>query len=279
VVAHLDPDGAQPDAARTSGRRGLTLTPLDGMLLLRGQLDPEAGAALTTALDALTPPPMQGEPRTPAQRRADALADLARTALRDGRLPTIGGTRPQIALLLPAPAPRPHTHQAPAQTPPPHPRPAPAQAAPPTTLGREPAWLEWIGDIPDPVAHRIACDADVWPAIINPTTAQPLTVGRAHRLVPHWIRKALHIRDRGCRFPGCHAPPAWTDAHHLHTWADGGRTDLHNLLLLCRYHHCLVHEGGWSLHYNTHTNTVTANRPNGNPYEIRGRPYTMDGAA
>src|SRR5262249_35409749 len=97
-----DPDGAQPDAAADFARRGLTLSPFDGMVLVRGQLDPDGGAALTTALNALMGPPGPDELRSPAQRRADALVELARQALRDGHLPTVGGVRPQVAVLIPA---------------------------------------------------------------------------------------------------------------------------------------------------------------------------------
>jgi 5-methylcytosine-specific restriction endonuclease McrA len=75
----------------------------------------------------------------------------------------------------------------------------------------------------------------------------PLTVGRSTRTVPAAIRRALVVRDRGCRFPGCDRPPAWADAHHLVHWADGGETDLENLVLLCRPHHRIVHEQGWTL--------------------------------
>ena len=74
----------------------------------------------------------------------------------------------------------------------------------------------------------------------------PLTVGRATRTVPPSIRRALVVRDRGCRFPGCDRPPAWTDGHHLVHWADGGQTALENLVL-CRPHHRLVHEQRWTL--------------------------------
>jgi hypothetical protein len=142
-----------------------------------------------------------------------------------------------------------------------------------------PAWLDWIGTIPTPVAQRLACDADLTPVVIDPATSQPLHLGRTHRLVPHWLRKALWVRDRQCRFPGCHAPPAWCDGHHLTPWAHGGTTDLPNLLLICRFHHGLIHEGGWAIHYNPKTNRVTATRPGGTPYEIRKRPPTMDAAA
>jgi hypothetical protein len=139
--------------------------------------------------------------------------------------------------------------------------------------------MEWVGEIPDALAQRIACDADVWRVVLDPATSRPVDVGRAHRVVPHWIRKALWVRDGSCRFPGCYAPVAWCDAHHLLAWAAGGATDLDNLILLCRFHHGLVHEGGWHLKYAVTTNTVEATRPDGTHYEIRGRPSTMDEAA
>ena len=70
-----------------------------------------------------------------------------------------------------------------------------------------------------------------------------LDVGRRTRTIPPAIRRALEVRDRGCRFPGCGS--RFTDAHHVRHWADGGETSLDNCLLLCRHHHRLVHEGGW----------------------------------
>src|SRR5262249_58135532 len=91
-----------PGAAVASARRGITLSPFDGMVLVRGQLDPDGGAALATALNALMGPPAAGELRSPAQRRADALVELARGALREGHLPTVGGGRPHGAVRGPA---------------------------------------------------------------------------------------------------------------------------------------------------------------------------------
>jgi len=78
--------------------------------------------------------------------------------------------------------------------------------------------------------------------------------------------------DPGCRFPGCDRPPQWTDAHHLIAWADGGPTNLDNILLLCRWHHTAVHEGGWTLHYDQPANTVSATRPDGQPLDLISRP-------
>jgi hypothetical protein len=76
-------------------------------------------------------------------------------------------------------------------------------------------------------------------------------LGRSSRLFSPSQRRLLALRDGGCRFPGCHRPPSFTDAHHVHSWLDGGATDVANGLLLCRFHHRLVHEGGWTI-------TVTA---------------------
>jgi hypothetical protein len=62
------------------------------------------------------------------------------------------------------------------------------------------------------------------------------------------MRRALVARDHGCCIQSCDRPPEWTDAHHVEFWArDGGRTDLDNLRLVCRFHHRLLHEGGWKL--------------------------------
>ncbi|WP_198165655.1 HNH endonuclease signature motif containing protein, partial [Rhodococcus sp. ADH] len=65
-------------------------------------------------------------------------------------------------------------------------------------------------------------------------------------------RVALIARDRGCAFPGCSCVPAWTDAHHIRHWANGGPTVMNNLVLLCRSHHRLMHRksgfvGKWEI--------------------------------
>ena len=73
-----------------------------------------------------------------------------------------------------------------------------------------------------------------------------LSVGRKTRTIPPALRRALRARDHGCRFPGCENH-RFVDAHHVHHWAKGGETKLGNLLLLCRRHHRLVHEGGYGV--------------------------------
>ena len=72
-------------------------------------------------------------------------------------------------------------------------------------------------------------------------------VGRKTRTIPPALRRALDARDRGCRFPGCGL--RFTDAHHIRHWADGGETKLENLTLLYRFHHRLVHDEGYTVHF------------------------------
>jgi hypothetical protein len=100
VLAHLDPDGKPPDPDEDLARREVTFSRLGSMLYLRGRLDPEGGAALMTAVDALMRPPVPGDERTAAQRRADALIELARGAIAGGGLPTVGGIRPHLGILI-----------------------------------------------------------------------------------------------------------------------------------------------------------------------------------
>jgi 5-methylcytosine-specific restriction protein A len=99
-----------------------------------------------------------------------------------------------------------------------------------------------VGPVTPETARRLACDAKV-SRIITDGGSQPLDVGRSSKVIPPALRRAVIVRDGGCRFPGCGRPPSWCDAHHILHWADGGRTALDNLLLLCRPHHRAVHGG------------------------------------
>ncbi|MGZ6878262.1 MAG: DUF222 domain-containing protein, partial [Nocardioidaceae bacterium] len=97
--------------------------------------------------------------------------------------------------------------------------------------------------------RRLACDAQILPAVLG-ADGEVLDVGRTQRLVTAAIWKALVVRDRHCRFPGCRRQPIASDAHHLAHWADGGDTSLQNLVLLCRAHHTLIHQTGWQVRLN-----------------------------
>jgi hypothetical protein len=91
-----------------------------------------------------------------------------------------------------------------------------------------------------------ACDAACTTMTLDAKGA-PLDVGRTRRTIPPAMRRALVVRDRGCRFPGCDRPPEWCEAHHLWHWVDGGDTKPENIALLCEFHHRCAHEHGLEL--------------------------------
>lgn len=99
--------------------------------------------------------------------------------------------------------------------------------------------------LPRSVLARLTCDADLRLAGIA-DGGHPADIGRRSRAVPAELRRALLLRDRHCRFPGCHRTRG-LHAHHVVHWAAGGPTDLSNLVLVCAFHHRFVHDAGWSL--------------------------------
>ena len=93
-------------------------------------------------------------------------------------------------------------------------------------------------------ARRLMCDAAVEP--VFEAGGRTVGVGRRHRVPPQWLRRQLVERDGGCSFPGC-CRTRGLHAHHIEHWAAGGETAAGNLVMLCRAHHRLVHEGGWAI--------------------------------
>jgi hypothetical protein len=218
----LEPDGVLRDANEEHERRYLHLSQtLDGVFYLNGRFDPEAGAVVRTALDSVMKPPATDDDRTPKQRRADAWVELARRQLDGGQLPEVGGQRPHLMVTVDM-----------------------------STLTKEPgsraAELEWASPIPAETARRLACDGTITPILCGAESHQ-VEVAGSSRVIPPAMKRALIARDKHCRFPGCDMPPAWTDGHHIKHWADGGPHAIWNLLLFCRRHHRLFHEGGWTL--------------------------------
>jgi hypothetical protein len=94
-------------------------------------------------------------------------------------------------------------------------------------------------------AKRLCCDASVV-TVLEDEQGKVLNIGRRARTVPATISRALAIRDKTCRFPGC-CESKYVDAHHIQHWADGGETSLDNLVTLCRYHHRQLHSGSFSI--------------------------------
>ncbi len=99
--------------------------------------------------------------------------------------------------------------------------------------------------IPLDAARRLACDARIQ-VVLEDASGDVVGLGRTAREPSVWMLRQLRYRDRECRFPGCGAR-RFTQAHHIVWWSRGGRTDLDNLVLLCGFHHRLVHELGWRL--------------------------------
>jgi len=192
-----------------------------GMVRVDGDLDPETGETLLTALravlDAESHSRREGDDRTPAQRRADALGEVCRQWLDLAERPSVAGERPHVTVTVDA------------------------DAIQGTSAGI--SELDHVGPVHPDVARRLACDASIM-RVVMAGRSEPLDVGRRTPVVSPAMRRAVIVRDRHCRFPGCDRPHTWCDAHHVVHWADGGPTALPNLVLLCRRHHRMVHQPG-----------------------------------
>jgi hypothetical protein len=205
---------------RRHASRCLSVFPADdGTYLVRGRLDPEVGALLMRAIEAASDALYRGSvpETTPEQRRADALAHLAERALEAGFEEGGCCSAERYTVVLHADG---------------------ATLEEDGEPGR--SELEDGTRVPAGTSRRIACDASV----VRAKTAESgagAEVGPRTRVVPPRMRRALEIRDRGCRFPGCGS--RFTDAHHIRHWADGGTTRLDNLVLVCKAHHRLLHDG------------------------------------
>jgi len=98
-------------------------------------------------------------------------------------------------------------------------------------------------------ARRLACDLEILPVVLD-GESNVLDVGRARRHYDRHQRVALGHRDGGCTFPGCERPPDWCDAHHgREPWSHGGPTDIADGVLICPFHHRLIHQGEWTLRF------------------------------
>jgi len=206
----------------------------DGLVTIRGRLAPEVGALLLQALAAAretlyrqgrrpeegaTPGDVSTETPTLSQQQADALALLAETALHHGLDPGAPAEHYQVVVHVDAPA-----------------------LADPDQPGQ--SVLEDGGHVSPETSRRLACDASRV-VMQHGRDGRVVEVAARTRTIPPAIRRALHHRDRGCRFPGCGLP--FGQGHHLRHWAQGDPTTLSNLALLCRRHHRAVHEEGYQV--------------------------------
>ncbi|WP_322633504.1 HNH endonuclease signature motif containing protein [Glycomyces albidus] len=97
-------------------------------------------------------------------------------------------------------------------------------------------------------ARLLACETNVLPAVFDYAAGEAVELGRTARLPNTALRRKLELEQPGgCAWHGCDRPVAWTEAHHIVHWADGGPTDADNLILLCRFHHGRIHTTGWTI--------------------------------
>ncbi|WP_032368444.1 HNH endonuclease signature motif containing protein, partial [Rhodococcoides fascians] len=116
--------------------------------------------------------------------------------------------------------------------------------------GTSVGWLPWMGPLSRNTSRQLACDC-VLTAIVMDENGNPLNLARTARTVTAKQKRALTARDHGCAFPGCGKPAAWTEGHHIWHWTDGGPTDMNNLVLLCGFHHRLIHHSDWDVFIGT----------------------------
>jgi hypothetical protein len=228
---------AQEADARHLSRHLTTWIDDDGMLVVRGRLTPEIGAVLKRAIDAAAAQlqrESKGAPETGltaevtwGQRRADALGRLAEVALASDLDAGHTGDRYQVVL---------HVKGAASDAD------ARVDLSGGGVLEVDDAGIRVSAE----TSQRLACDASVV-TMHHDADGHVLNVGRKTRTIPTAIRRALSARDTRCQFPGCSATRC--DAHHIDHWLDGGPTSLDNLVLLCRRHHRVVHEGGYRLRW------------------------------
>ncbi|HNP64543.1 MAG TPA: DUF222 domain-containing protein [Woeseiaceae bacterium] len=189
----------------------------DGCLVIKARLPAEQGALIVKALEmamdkdfAESELPIDDQEPTPiAARRADALAEIAETYMNNNE--SSGSTADRYQVVV-------HVDGGDSN-------------------------LEDGPHVTAETSRRIGCDSSIV-AIAEDKNCEPMSIGRRSRSIPPPMRRVLRARDQGCRFPGC-TNTRFVDGHHIKHWADGGETSLDNLVMLCRHHHHLVHEGGF----------------------------------
>lgn len=239
VVDAIDPDGTLPDEQLSRDRRHLSLRATrDGDYVGEFRLTGVLGAKLSAVLRPLARPRVEKIPapeggelpatlsntdeRSHGQRMHDALEDVCDRVLRSGGLPDSGGIPATVIVTL-------------------------------TLEGLLDGLGHGLTSDGMPLTTRqvleLAGQADIIPTVVNRAGAV-LSQGRARRITTPAQTWALIARDQGCSFPGCDRPPELCERHHIIPWADGGRTDLDNLTLLCPYHHRQFADRGWTVAMN-----------------------------
>jgi hypothetical protein len=233
----LDPDGAAPREEELRHRRGFTVgRERQGMTPFSGWADPVSAGLLRAMLSEGTNPKAVPrfidaselepdgdrlrDPRTSEQRQFDVLIGTITAGLRSTEQG--GAARPMSTVT----------------------------AVIRLDDLRTGGGLGWIDDVLEPVTaatiRQLACDSGFTIQVVA-DNGKPLYLGRTARLFSGPQRRALGVRDGGCVWPNCTAPPGWCEAHHVTEWENGGLTDIDNGLLLCSVHHHLLHATDFSM--------------------------------
>jgi hypothetical protein len=218
------------DGRKPSELNGVHLSQVGNRYALSGDLDELAGMTVDEALLAATDPPADDDTRGPAKKRADALTRVCRFFLDHADLPVEGGERPHLSIIFGWETIR---------------------------DGAEALFAARAGDTtlsPSDIS-RLLCDARVSRIVLGPDSV-PLDSGRMVYRPSKALRRAVVVRDRHCRHPGCPRRARWSEVHHVDPFP-GGETILENLVLLCDFHHDLIHKPGWSATFDGHGYQVT----------------------
>lgn len=247
---HADPDREERTAQELYEKRSLHLSSmLDGLGRLDGTLDPEGLALVREAIRALSRP-AELDQRTAAQRRADALVEMARIALTtvnddNSEPPTKRRkrNRPKVIATV---------------------------EYDDLSTNSGGGTIDTNHDrivVPADTIRRLACDCGLHRMVTDPL-GTVVDYGRQQRTITDQQFDRLVIRDHGCRWPGCGVPAAGCDGHHAKHWVDGGETHGDNLVLLCWHHHHLLHEQHWSIEPSG-AGHFTLHEPNGQSHAMR----------
>ncbi|MGO4805745.1 DUF222 domain-containing protein [Arthrobacter sp. 2MCAF15] len=213
------PTGTVPDASAATVADAATGVGMGAAMV--------ADAATGVALGAETGAADLLDQRSRPQRLLDGLVGACKVALATGGLPATGGLRPQIMATIDY-------------------RDLLQRLGGAGPDHESTGSLTFTGPITASTIRKLACDADIIPVVLG-GDGRILDIGRASRVFPPHVRKALTARDQGCAFPQCTIPAPWCEAHHITYWSRGGSTGTENGTLLCSHHHHLIHKEQWTV--------------------------------
>ena len=246
-AATVDAAALETEHETASAREYLSVSRRSDGMVLQGFLTHEHGEAVAMALRAVAGVPASDDVRSREQRQAAALVDASRIVLDRGLAGSGQSVRPHLSVLVPWETLRGEARRA---------------AQRDTDEDEDVTWLpeSWRTDeggprtvaparttggtfLPRTVLDRLACDSEISRVVFGPD-GDVLDVGRAQRTYSGQQRRAVIARDESCRYPGCGAPVTLGEVHHVVSWAHGGRTSVENGVLVCWFHHDLVHRRG-----------------------------------